>query len=150
MAGNKKPKKRYNPRKYAMHPTFVSVDEAYRIFEPVRSMLSVLRGEVETINGYPVMKDWDGTYSRVDYALIGWAECWDRLFGTTNNEPIRRLAARLGNGVPVFEEDLLAVEAILDVQQKAMVRMRVDEVQSKMTTQQIAVELETLGLREAA
>lgn len=150
MAGNKRPKKRYNPRKHAMRPTFVSVDEAYRIFDPVRSILAILRGEVETINGYPVMKDWEGTYSRVDYALIGWAECWDRLFGTTDNEPIRRLAAKLANGVPVFEEDLLAVDAILDVQQRAMVRMRVEDVTSSMTTQQIAVELETLGLREAA
>lgn len=150
MAGNKRPKKRYNPLKHANRPTFVSVDEAYRIFDPVRKLLSALRGEVETINGYPVSMDWDGRYARIDFMLISWSECWDKLFKTESNTPLRRLAAKLANGVPLFESDLDDAEAVLDVQQSAMVRMRASDVASSMTTQQIAIQLENLGLLEAA
>ncbi len=155
MPRSSKPRKRYNPAKHANRQKLVSLDEAYRIFEPVRNILSTLRGEVEVNEaGYPIMKDWDGRYARVDYLLTAWAECWDRLFSGVDHGPIIRLANKLNSLSPIFEEDLQRVEALLDCQQVAMTRMRANDVSDKMDEKigdlEIASFFEQMGLKEAA
>lgn len=151
MPRSAKPRKRYNPAKRATRPQFVSIDEAYRICEPVRNIMTLLRGEVEVDEGgYPVMTDWDGKKTRVDHNLIAWSECWDKLFGNLDNTPLVRLANKLALMSPIFEEDLLKVEAIIDTQQRTLHRMSVKEVEYKMRDKQIATMFETAGLANVA
>ena len=150
MAKNKKPAKRYNPLKFANRPSRVMPDEAFRIFQPVRDALNALRGEVMVHRGYPVMLDWQGQYSRIDIVLVGWADCWDALFGALDNSPVRRLAKKLEAGMMIEESELEEVERLIDVQQGKFVGMDVKGVGSKMRTQEIAIHMDELGLREAA
>lgn len=153
MPRSAKPRKRYDPRKRATRPQFVSIDEAYRICEPIRNILTLLRGEVEVDEaGNPVMTDWEGKKTRVDHNLVAWSECWDKLFGEVDNSPLLRLANKLALMSPIFEEDLLKVEAIIDTHQRTLHRMSVKEVESKMRDRQIAVMVESAGLtyKEAA
>lgn len=147
MPRSAKPRKRYNPANRATRPQFVSIDESYRICEPVRNILTLLRGEVEVDeDGHPVMIDWEGKKTRIDHNLIAWSECWDKLFGNLDNSPLVRLANKLAVMSPIFEEDLLKVEAIIDVQQRTLHRMSVKEVEAKMRDKQIAVEVQWAGL----
>lgn len=151
MAKNKKPAKRYNPLKFNNRPSRIMPDEAFRTFQPVRLAVSMLRsGEVPVDRGYPVMKDWMGDWVRMDVALEGWANCWDRLFGAIDCSALRKLAKKLENGVLLNESELDDVDRLLDLQQAAFVRMDSSVVLDKMRTEEIAIELDSLGLREAA
>ena len=145
------PRRRYNPHKLrSMVTNRPRLDEQHRVFLPVVKSLEALRGEVETMRGYPVFLDWTGEYSRIDQALRGWVDCWER-FGTgIDLEPLRKLAKKLEAGIPITEDELDSADRVVAQQQAVFIRMPVEFIKHHTTTELVAIEADRLGLREAA
>ena len=64
--------------------------------------------------------------------------------------PLRRLAKRLANGVPLVEEDVTTARAVIDATWQAYIRLPVEITRSHAQTEEIAIAFDRMGIREAA
>ena len=64
--------------------------------------------------------------------------------------PLRRLAKRLANGVPLVEEDVTSARAVIDATWQAYIRLPVEITRSHAQTEEIAIAFDRMGIREAA
>lgn len=145
MAGNKRPKRKYNPNRFRNNPNaHVSYGSAARVFLPVARALHSLRDEVTLVDDVPMAEDWDGDMVPMAPLLTSWSE-WFEGVGV-DCSAMNALAAKLESGEVVFERELVAAEKVLQAQLNKFVSMRVGDVKSKVMTYQISNELRRLGL----
>lgn len=135
------------PRPEKPYPTFM---EAMTFFEPMRRAIVSLAREVPTFRGYPIFVDWKGTWSRIDYALQGWADCWNRYAPDIDQTHLRTLAGKLAHGTPVTEDDLIDALLTLDRQQSRFMALHTDFIHRHTVTAEIAVRMADLGILEGA
>lgn len=129
----------------------ISRREAAIIIDPIRrSLMMAKTGEVDSINGYPHMIDWRGQWSRIDEALEGWVDCWTRFQSGIDLGPLERLRKKLTNGVMLTLEEIDAALGTLRQQEKALTRLPKDFIRRQTDTELINIELEQLGIKEAA
>lgn len=127
-----------------------SLDETLAIFKPIIAGIYSLRDEVPTINGYPAFLDYQGEWSRIDQALRGWIDCWKRLDPNLDTTPLQKLAKKLEYGTPIFEDELQACVACLNRQIGRFLVLPVSHILHHTMTEQIAIQLEQMGIKEAA
>ena len=153
MSRSQKPRKKYRPGRIALGITNTPrIDEVVRIFHPIRETFAQLRrGEIEAIKGYPVFSDWQGEWSRIDQALLGWVSCWQRLAPALDQSALRKLHLSLEHGIPLTIAQIDAAERVLDQQQAIFLRTPVEKIMSITKTELLAIEFEAAGLlKEAA
>lgn len=111
---------------------------------PVRAALAELRsGEVHSIRGYAVQQDRkDGSWVRIDWAINGFVALVKRLD--------QALAKKLDAGVVLMESEIEAAQQELKAQCEAFFRASRERLIDVARTEQINIELESLGLKEAA
>lgn len=107
-------------------------------------------GEATTYRGYVVFEDWRGQLSRTDEALLGWIECWKRLDTGLDLGPHDRLRKKLSADTPLTIAEIDAALALLRKQEKLLATLPRDFINDKTNTELIAIELEQLGIKEAA
>lgn len=155
MPRSSKPRRQYNPARNRVVVNKPRLDSALRVFEPVFAAFDQLAtGEIETVRGVPVFKDWSGEWCELAPAIDGWADCWDRIIRDRSlpidTAPLRRIAKRLANGVPLVEEDVTSARAVIDATWQAYIRLPVEITRSHAQTEEIAIAFDRMGIREAA
>ena len=106
--------------------------------------------EAIAYRGYVVFEDWKGELSRTDQALAGWVDCWERFNSGLDLTPQSRLSKKLANGIALTIAEIDEALALLNRQEKALAKMPRDFVRDQTNTELINIELELLGLKEAA
>jgi hypothetical protein len=119
---------------------------------PMRACLrQMLAGEVDAINGYPVTRlHHNDDYARVDFCIAGFRALLDRLCPEIGTGPMARLEKRLAHGVPVTAAEIEQALAVCTLAESALLRHPVAVVKAAVMTEQIVIELESLGLKDAA
>ena len=127
-----------------------SLAETLHIFKPIIEGIHSLRGEVYTVSGYPAFIDHTGQLSRIDHALRGWIDCWKRMDPSMDTSPLSRLAKKLEYGMPLFEEDIEECAANLNKQISRFMVLPTEAILHHAMTEQISIQLEQMGIKEAA
>ncbi len=119
---------------------------------PMRACLrQMLAGEVDAINGYPVTRlHHNDDYARVDFCIAGFRALLDRLCPEVGIYPLARLEKRLAHGVPLTAVEIEQALAVCTLAESALLRHPVAVVKAAVLTEQIVIEMEALGLKEAA
>jgi hypothetical protein len=119
---------------------------------PIRRALADVRaGEVDSIRGYPVTRlNAQDDYARLDWCLNGFLSLLQRLEVGLDLAPGERLSKRLASGVLLTVGEVDAVLALLNQAENKLVGMSIDKVRDAVQTEQVAIELDSLGLRKAA
>lgn len=113
------------------------------IFAGVRQLRT---GEVDAVRGYAVQADWNGGHVRMDYCLNGYLALIERLDANQHKHNLETIAKRLEHGV------LLSIQLIDDAltelkqHQDMLLSKTRDEVAGAARTEQIAIELQALGI----
>lgn len=127
-----------------------SLAETLAIFKPIIEGINSLRDEVIAIHGYPAFVDHRGQLSRIDYALSGWIDCWKRMDATLDTSALIKLAKKLEYGTPIFEEEIEACAACLNKQIGRFMTLPTEAILHHAMTEQISIQLEQMGIKEAA
>ena len=127
--------------------------QAQAWLRPIRKALREISetGEVQTVQGYAVTRLHTGDdYARVDYCLAGFRALMQRLWPEMDCSALSKIEKRLAAGVMLEQGDLVACFALLNETERRMMKRTVAEVKSAVMAEQIVIELEQLGIKEAA
>lgn len=126
----------------------ITAKEAEQICGPIRrNFLELRSGFADSVRGYVVFQDWQGEYSRMDHALVGWVDCWNRFdYHDIDLAPLTNLRRKLEAGTPLTIPEIDACLRTLAIQQKQLTRMPRDHIQQQTTTELIQIELEKRGI----
>lgn len=119
---------------------------------PIRNALAQIRsGSVDAIRGYPVTRLHTGDdYARIDWCINGFVALIDRLIPSLDTAPMRRLAKKLELGTPLHMADVDACTGLLHGVESALIKMPRQTLIDAALVEQINIELERLGVKEAA
>ncbi len=145
MATNKRPRKAYRPKAVTRNTPLFS--EVLRIFGPLHELFADLKnGEVDSVRGEPVMRDWGGEIIQVAPAMRGWCDCWGRISAANcvvlDLDPLRKLAAKLHVGMPVTPAEVAQAEACVQATQNLFRVLPIEELRRHAVTEEIAIAME--------
>lgn len=153
MPVSRKPRKRHNVFKTARPPLDrpPHIFQAYRTFDPIYRLLDTLRqGEIDSQQGKALMDDWDGERMEVGPALDGWICCWQRIIDgqqlVIDLAPLRQLHRYLIHDILLTVDLIDAAQLVTDHCYRAYCSLPREVVISYSKTEQIAIELDSLGL----
>jgi hypothetical protein len=108
-------------------------------------------GAVDAVQGYAITRlHSSDDYARVDYACAGFRALMARLWPALDCAPLAKIEKRLAAGVLIESTDLTDVFSLLNNVEKKLMKKTVREVKDAVLAEQIIIELESLGLKEAA
>ena len=109
-------------------------------------------GQVDAVQGYAVTRLHSrDDYARIDYAIAGFRALMTRLWpGLLDCAPLARIEKRLAAGLMIERKDLTAAFSLLNDVERRLMKKTVREVKDAVIAEQIVIELEQLGLKEAA
>lgn len=123
------------------------ITNAEYMMQPIRDFFQQLRsGVVDAVRGEPVHVLGNSCFPAVP-AITGWLEFARRVSPSIDYRPIERVAKRLNNGIPIYPSDIDAVFSVLDAMQIDLVKLPRAEIQDKLTSAQIQIEIERLLLK---
>ena len=119
---------------------------------PIRSCFAEIRsGEVDCIRGYAVTRLHDkDDYARIDFCINGFVALIDRLCPDIDTALLHRISKALANGVPLTIAEIDGALSLLHRCEDRLIKRTVAEVKSAVLTEQVCIEIDELGLREAA
>ena len=119
---------------------------------PIRACFAEIRsGEVDCIRGYAVTRLHDkDDYARIDFCVNGFVALIDRLCPSIDTSILKRISKALANGVPLTVAEIDQALSLLRRCEDRLIKRTVAEVKSAVLTEQVCIEIDELGLREAA
>ena len=118
---------------------------------PIREALKELRtGEVMAERGYPVARDWQGEWVRIDWAMNGFIAMTRRACPQLDLSGFERIANKLEAGTPLTVAEIDQALGQLRQVGKALCQVKRGDLKGHVLTEQIDIEIGALGLREAA
>ena len=119
---------------------------------PIRSCMHELRSDdVSCIRGYAVTRlDQKDEYARIDFCINGFSALIDRLCPDVDTATLHRISKALANGVPLTIAEIDNALSLLHRCEDRLIKRTVAEVKSAVLTEQVCIEIDELGLREAA
>ena len=119
---------------------------------PMRACFAQMRsGEVDSIRGYAVTRlDQKDEYARIDFCINGFSALIDRLCPDMDTSLLHRISKALANGVPLTVAEIDRALSLLHRCEDALIERTVDEVKSAVLTEQVCIEVDAMGLRDAA
>ncbi len=119
---------------------------------PIRSALAQIRsGTVDAIRGYPVTRLHTGDdYARIDWCINGFVALIARLMPALDTLPMRRLAKKLELGTPIHMPDVDACTGLMHQVENALIKMPRSTLIDAALVEQINIELERIGIKNAA
>lgn len=131
------PKRQHVPR---------AIDEWEQFDEIDRLMHMLENGEVLSQQGHVVMRSGKGELYRVVPAMMGWMEFWRSLAAKHDipydDEPMRKLAMRLENGMLLSPTLILEAKRVVEAQRALFRAIPRSAVSSQANTVQIKLMLE--------
>lgn len=119
---------------------------------PMRSCFHQMRvSEIEAVRGYPVTRlHAQDEFVRVDWCCAGFRALISRIRPEFDLGPIETVEKKLAAGVPLVEAELDTVLRLLHRIEDSLVGVRKDVLQDAVLVEQINIEIDSLGIREAA
>lgn len=127
--------------------------QAQTWLSPIRKSLRQIAetGEVDSVQGYAVTRLHTGDdYARIDYCIAGFRALMGRLWPELDCNPLEKIEKRLAAGIHLEQGDLISAFRLLNDVEKKLMKRTVREVKDAVLAEQIAIELEGLGLKAAA
>jgi hypothetical protein len=116
-----------------------------------RAVLEMMGGEVDAIRGYAVTRLHEGDdYARVDWCINGFVALLERLTPDIDITPLHSVSRKLANGIPLTLLELHECLALLRQCEDRLIKLPRSALMDAATLEQVAIEVERLGLREAA
>ena len=94
--------------------------------------------------------DRTGQLSRIDLALAGWIDCWKRIDPKFDTSPLAKMAKKLEYGTPIFESDIDDCAACLNKQIGRFMVLPSETILHHAMTEQISIQFQHMGIKEAA
>lgn len=134
-------------QKYYPEPKKVALPkilDEYDVFTDIERLLDKVElGEIEHINGNPVMQYKDGEWYEVVPAMNGWISAWkmfDQKFQLNHDvAPLVRLCNQLNYNSPITIKQLQEARAVVMEQRRLFRSLPRDEIASAAKTKQIAL-----------
>lgn len=119
---------------------------------PIRNALAQIRsGTVDAIRGYPVTRLHTGDdYARIDWCINGFVALIDRVMPGAHTAPMRLLAKKLELGTPLHLADVDACTGLLHQVENTLIKTPRQTLIDAALIEQINIELERIGAKEAA
>ena len=145
-----RPRKKHIPRLAAIGSRKPGIDEALVVFDPLFRLFDQLRtGYVDDSAGRPIMREWNGTYCEIAPALLGWADCWQRISDAENLAldlmPLRRISKKLHMITPLTESEVEAGYSALMRTHRAFLSLPVKTIKRHASNEEIAIALENIA-----
>lgn len=121
--------------------------------DPIRKAMAELRtGEVDSYRGYAITRiHWaDDDFARIDHAINGFDALISRLLPDFDLSPFRKISKKLANGILLQISEVDSCVALLRVVEDKLIHFRRTELVDAANTEMINIELERLGIKEAA
>ena len=120
---------------------------------PIRSALAELRtGEVDSWRGYAItrIKRNDEDFARIDHCINGFCALIARLMPDTDISPFTRLAKKLESGIMLTVSEIDECLALIKRVENGLITFSRERMMDAANTEMVAIELERLGIKEAA
>lgn len=119
---------------------------------PMRNCFRQMReGEVDSIRGYAVTRLHSADdYARIDFCIAGFRGLLARLVPTLDIGPLLSVERKLANGVPLTIQEIDAAFRLLRECEGHLVGLPRQVLIGAVQTEQIVIEMESLGIKEAA
>ena len=132
--------------------TRITRRQARAWLSPMRRAFHAMRaGEVDAIRGYPVTRMHErDDYVRIDFCIAGFRGLIERLRIPVDLDPLFAIEKRLAAGVLLDVRGIDEALALLRTVEDQLLRFSRAQVKDAVLTEQVAIELEAHGLKEAA
>lgn len=119
---------------------------------PMRACFRQMReGEVDSIRGYAVTRlHHADDYARIDFCIAGFRGLLARLVPDLDIGPLLSVERKLANGVPLTIPEVDAAFRLLRECEGHLVGLPRHVLIGAVQTEQIVIEMESLGIKEAA
>ena len=120
---------------------------------PIRKALSEIRtGECDAYRGYAITRihHADNDFARVDHAINGFVALMDRLLKDIDTSCLKKVSAKLEAGILLELQDVEACAELLKEAERHLLTFKRCELIDAANTEMINIELERLGMKEAA
>lgn len=112
--------------------------------------MQIRSGFVDAIQGYPVTRlHDDDDYVRIEFAIRGFRALISRLCPELDASPLEKVEKKLAAGTPLTVQEVDASLALLNQSENALLRHSVAAVKSAVLAEQIAIEIDALGLNDS-
>lgn len=120
---------------------------------PIRKAFNEIRtGEVDSFRGYAITRihHADNDFARVDHAINGFLALFDRLAPDFDTSAMRKVSKKLEHGVLIEFHEVDACFATLNACEDLLITFKRADLIDASQTEMIGIELERMGLKEAA
>jgi len=120
---------------------------------PIRkAFVEMLSGEVDSHRGYAITKihHADNDFARIDHAANGFVALIERLMPDFDIQPIKRVSKKLEAGILLEAAEVHECLALLKRCEDRLIKFRRYELSDAANTEMVNIELERLGLKDAA
>lgn len=120
---------------------------------PIRkAFIEMLSGEVDSHRGYAITRihHADNDFARIDHAANGFVALINRLMPDFDVQPISRVSKKLGAGMLLEAAEVHECLALLKHCEDRLIKFRRFELVDAANTEMVNIELERLGIKEAA
>ena len=120
---------------------------------PIRKAFTeMLSGEVDSHRGYAITRihHADNDFARIDHAANGFVALIERLMPDFDISAVKRLSKKLANGVLLEAKEVHECLALLKRCEDQLIKFKRLELVDAANTEMVNIELERLGLKDAA
>ena len=120
---------------------------------PIRkAFVEMLSGEVDSHRGYAITRihHADNDFARIDHAINGFTALIARLMPDFDLAPIGRISKKLEAGILLESKEVHEALALLKRCEDQLIKFKRSELSDAANTEMINIELERMGIKEAA
>lgn len=120
---------------------------------PIRKSLIEMRsGEVDAYRGYAITRihHADNDFARIDHAINGFTALLDRLAPDLDTSALKKVSKKLEAGILLEHNEIDACFAVLNACEDRLITFRRCDLTDAANTEMVNIELERLGIKEAA
>lgn len=120
---------------------------------PIRkAFVEMLSGEVDSYRGYAITRihHADNDFARIDHAANGFVALIERLMPDFDLAPIRRISKKLDAGILLEAKEVHEALALLKRCEDRLIKFKRSDLTDAANTEMINIELERMGIKEAA
>jgi len=120
---------------------------------PIRKAFNEMRtGEVDAYRGYAITRihHADNNFARVDHAINGFLALFERLAPDFDTSAMKKVSKKLEHGVLIEYHEVDACFITLNACEDLLITFKRADLIEASQTEMVNIELERLGLKEAA
>ncbi len=120
---------------------------------PIRNaFLEMQSGEMDSYRGYAITRinARDIDFARVDHCINGFVAMLNRVFPDFDTALMKKVSNKLESGVLITLDEVNGCLRALDACEDLLITVSRGELKAAALTEQVNIELEQLGLKEAA